>query len=97
MTGRAQRSPTYHHTYLAASLDWSLKRAAVREPSYRGAQDIHLGLNPTFSMGPAYLWEAGQDDLLQKEEFAVPPSSDPPLHWCQASEALWLMWQNERT
>lgn len=29
-------------------------------------------------MGPAYLWEAGQDDLLQKEEFAVPPSSDDP-------------------
>lgn len=26
---------------------------------------------------PACLWEAGRDDLLQKEEFADPPSPDP--------------------
>ncbi len=27
--------------------------------------------------GAACLWEAGQDDLLQKEEFADPPCPDP--------------------
>ena len=32
--------------------------------------DIQLGLNPTFPPGAACLWEAGWDDLLQKEEFA---------------------------
>jgi len=48
-------------------------RAALREPSCPGAQDIHLGLNPTFSPGPHASGKAGQDDLLQKEEFADPP------------------------
>lgn len=45
------------------------------------------GIKSHILTGPACLWEAGQDDLLQKEEFADPPSPDPP-HWCQASESL---------
>lgn len=37
------------------------------------------GIKSRILTGPACLWEAGQDDLLQKEEFADPPSPDPPL------------------
>lgn len=35
------------------------------------------GIKSHILTGAAYLWEAGQDDLLQKEEFADPPYSDP--------------------
>ncbi|KAF1386679.1 hypothetical protein PFLUV_G00097390 [Perca fluviatilis] len=35
------------------------------------------GIKSHILTGPACLWEAGQDDLLQKEEFADPPSPDP--------------------
>lgn len=35
------------------------------------------GIKSHILTGAACLWEAGQDDLLQKEEFADPPSPDP--------------------
>lgn len=35
------------------------------------------GIKSHILIGAACLWEAGQDDLLQKEEFADPPSPDP--------------------
>lgn len=53
-------------------------RAAVREPQLLQSSGYPPGIKSHILTGPACLWEAGQDDLLQKEEFADPPS--PLIH-----------------
>lgn len=51
----------------------------MREPSYPRAQDIHLGLNPTFSSG---LHAYGKPDKMifcRKRSLLILPSPDPRI------------------